>query len=242
MTSETFAVKQTAFEGPFSVLLDAIKDEKVNVFEVSLSEVTSAYFEHLKKIEKIDLENSSEFLVMAAYLLELKSKRLLPQPEEIALLQEEQEIEEDLAKHLEEYKIFKLAAQTLQERKDSFARVYSRYHRELLRPEKKDFFLTEVSLEDLVKAFQNVYVKVSERPHVVGIKDEEITLPQRIGEVIDILKSNPDGIDFEKLFIRWTRLEVVVTFLAILELAKNQYIDIYQGEEFGKINVRLSKA
>jgi len=240
--ADTFEITQPTFQGPFTLLLDAIKDQKIEVFEISLTEITSAFFEYLHKAELVDLDMSAEFLVMAAYLLELKSKKLLPQPETAELIEEEEEIEIELAKHLDEYRIFKQVAQDLKERKESFSKIYSRYHREILKPEKKDFFLTEISLEDLVKAFQRVYMQSAAEEKFVKIADEDITLPQRIGEVLEILKKGKEGVAFEALFIRRTRLEVVVTFLAILELARRNLLLIYQGEGFGNINLRLNEA
>jgi len=230
------------YEGPFEVLLTAIRSGEINIFEVSIAEMTSAYFKYFKQLAAIDLNLSSEFLVMAAYLLELKSRKLLPQPEEVTLLLEEEEIESDLMKHLAEYQIFKHMAEHLKEKKENFGKIYSRYHREVLGPEEKDFFLTDVNLNDLVLAFQKVYKEFSEEERVVGIAAEEVTLNQRIDEVYAILSEASGEVEFERLFLRRTRLEVVVTFLAILELARQQKIRILQGEKFGGIILRFSKA
>ena len=176
---------------------------------------------------------------MAALLIEMKSKRLLPQPEEIEIKKSEEEIESELLAHLEEYKVYQAAAQQLKERKDEFKKVYSRYHREVLKPEQKDFFLTDVNLKDLVEAFQKVYRQIAEEEKVREIKDEEITLPQRIEEVTAILLKAQGIVEFEKLFIRRTKLEVVVTFLAMLELAKQNRIRIVQNVLFGGICIGL---
>ena len=109
--AQAFQVTIPKYTGPFDLLLAAIKDDKLSIFDVSLSEITGAYFEYLKKLSTIDLSDASDFLLMASYLLEMKSKKVLPQPEDVVLQQEEEEIEQDLAKHLEEYKVFKQLGQ-----------------------------------------------------------------------------------------------------------------------------------
>lgn len=239
MTTAVFEVATEKYTGPFDLLLSAIKDNEIDIFEISISQITSAYFEHLRKIEIINLNAASEFLLMASILLEMKSKQLLPQPEKIELQLENEEIEGALADHLSEYKMFKQLALTLQFKKDSFKKVYSRYHREVQGPEHKDFYLKDVSLQDLVSAFKRVWDSigvVEDDPRTI-IKEEELTLPQRIDEVIKLLSDSPDGVAFEKLFVRRTRIEVVVTFLAVLELAKRNAIQIIQGVRFGGIRI-----
>lgn len=239
MLSSVFEIVSPKYTGPFDVLLSAIKDNEIDIFEISIAQITSAYFEYLRSIEILNINSASEFLLMASMLLEMKSKKLLPQPEEIALQLENEEIEGELAAHLEEYKMFKQLAETLKIKKESFKKVYSRYHREVAGPVNKDFYLKDVSLQDLVLAFKRVWdaIGVVEEDTRMIIKEEDITLPQRISEVIELLKDKTDGIEFEKLFIRRTRLEVVVTFLAVLELAKRNSIKIVQGVKFGGIRI-----
>ncbi|MBI5700976.1 segregation/condensation protein A [Candidatus Saganbacteria bacterium] len=237
MNVSQFQITQEIYSGPFDMLLASIKDSKIDVFEISLSAITSSYFEHLRGINIINLNFASEFLIMASILLEMKSKKLLPRPEEAGLQLEEDEIESDLVYHLEEYKIFKSLAATLKLKKDTFRKVYSRYHREVLGPDKKDFYLKDVNLQDLILAFKRVYDSISETEETQKIQDDDITLPMRIEEVLKMLKDQTDGIHFEGLFIRKTRIEVVVTFLAVLELAKRGSIKISQGGHFGGIRI-----
>lgn len=238
MNSEPFQLTLPIYSGPFDLLLAAIKDDRINLFEVSISQITASYFEYMRNLETIDLNASSEFLLMASILLEMKSRRVLPQPEEINLLMEEEEIQNDLVMHLEQYKIFKVLAQGLKEKKEAFKRIYSRYHREVLGPEgKKDFYLKDVNLHDLVLAFKNLWDQAEKEQHVHRMQDDDITLPERIEEVKKILAQFPDGVEFEKLFIRRTRVEIVVTFLAMLELARSGTIRIRQGGNFSGIRV-----
>ena len=237
--AQAFQVTIPKYTGPFDLLLAAIKDDKLSIFDVSLSEITGAYFEYLKKLSTIDLSDASDFLLMASYLLEMKSKKVLPQPEDVVLQQEEEEIEQDLAKHLEEYKVFKQLAEGLKSRGATFSKVFSRYHRgEGRKEEKIEYTFKDVSLNDLVEAFKRVWDAIPQQKHLQHIQDEDVTLPQRIDEITDMIKRSPSGVNFESLFIRNTRIEVVVTFLAILELAKRRAIKILQGGNFHGITIK----
>ncbi|MFA4905001.1 MAG: segregation/condensation protein A [Candidatus Margulisiibacteriota bacterium] len=237
-----FTVALPKFEGPFDLLMAAIHDEKIDIFEISLSQITATYFEYLKRLDRINLNPASEFLLMAAQLLELKSKKVLPAPPDVVLERSEEEIESELAAHLLEYERFKHLAGELKARKANFNLVYSRYHREAPSPKASEIELKNVSLTDLVKAFQQVWKRLPPEEEVRVIKEDELNLDKRIGEVVEILKQGGGEADFEKLFLRHTRLELVLTFLSILELAKRRFILILQKEKFGGICLRLRES
>jgi len=228
------------YEGPFDMLLSSIQENKIDINAISLSLITTQYLAFLKQEQGMPLNLASEYLTMAACLIELKSKSLLPQSDDPMLQMEEEAIEADLVKHLEEYKFYKGVAEHLKENQQKFMRVYSRYHREVALPDKKEVFLVDVTLEDLVMAFQNVYNTIAAEEEAAGKKfsiEEEISLPQRLEEVVGILKSAKGHVEFEKLFLRRTRLEVVVTFLAVLELARQRMINVLQDKRFGGIRI-----
>ncbi|HTY12760.1 MAG TPA: segregation/condensation protein A [Candidatus Omnitrophota bacterium] len=240
--TEPFQITIPKYEGPFDLILDAIREGKIDIFEISLTQITSAYFEYMGKMKEIDLNLASEFILTAAYLLEIKSKRLLPKPEEVVLQQEEEEIETDLADHIKEYQRFKQVAVHLKQKKESFSRIYSRIGSPDDAPVQKDFYLKDVNLNDLVLAFQRVFRTISDEENVQQITADEVTLPQRIDEVVEMLGRSEEGVAFEQLFIRRTRIEVVVTFLAVLELCRRNMINILQEERFSGIYLRLKKA
>jgi len=232
MTEEVaYKVEIEAYTGPFDLLLKAIDEGGIDVFNVSISSITSSYFEYWKR-EEPNLVLASDFLIMAAYLIELKSKSLLPSREEN--LEEEImiDIEESLVSHIQEYQVYKNLAQTLRERKEVFEKVYGRHEGE---PQEKEIELVDVSLKDLVSAFKRVYDEAAKREKVVAIEAEEVTIEERIIEIKGLLANRKEGIPFEDIFIRKTRLEIVVTFLAVLELAKQSFIRIAQGGSFGSI-------
>lgn len=232
MTEElAYRVKIDVFEGPFDLLLKAINDGQIDIYRVSISQITASYFEYWKR-EEPDLILASDFLYMAAYLIELKSRALLPYQEEITGEESIAAVEESLLAHVQEYEIYKDLAQKLRQRKEIFERIYGRHEGE---PQEKEIELVDVSLRDLVLAFKRVYDEAAEREKIVPIPAEEITIEDRIIEIKRLVAGRKDGLPFEDLFLRRTRLEVVVTFLAILELAKERFICVAQGRRFGSI-------
>ena len=227
----TYQIKIDVFEGPFDILLKAIDDGEIDIFRVSLLQIVNSYFEYWKR-EEPNLLLASDFIYMAAYLIELKTRELLPYRDDRNMEAELSGIEESLVDHIQEYEVYKKLAQGLRQRKELFERIYGRHEGE---KQEKEIQLVDVSLRDLVLAFQKVYNEAAAREKVVPIREEEITLDERIVEIQRMVAGRSDGIPFEDLFIRRTRLEVVVTFLAVLELTKQRCISIRQGKSFGQI-------
>lgn len=239
LSLEDFQVKLPVFEGPFTVLLHLIEEEKIGIHEVSLTQITQGYLKYLSLLRELDLTVASEFLVMAACLIELKSKTLLPKTEKTLWEEEkEKEAERNLAEHLAQYKAYKERAKILKGRQELFQKMYSRHSfderlaEEIYEPE---IFLTDVTLRDLVTAFESIWETVEAREKTEEILDEEITVKDKIEEIIGKIKRKPQGIPLEKFFTRFIKLEVIVTFLAVLELVRQKQIRIKQGEIFGSI-------
>ncbi len=227
-----FKVSAENFNGPFDVLLGLIDDGKIDLFAVSLTQITAAYLEYLKEHKNVSINSSAEFLFLAAYLIEMKSHALLPTPPAEEELIED--LESDLANRIQEYRVFKQLAHTLKDRKDIFEKVRYRYNENDVQAE-RPIVLVDVGLKDLISAFQGLWNEVSEKEEVREIEAEPITLEQRIDEVRNLIKSSSQGLHFRKLFTRWTKIELVVTFIAILELARQQFLRITQGDKFGDI-------
>lgn len=232
MTEEVaYQIELDVYNGPFDLLLKAIDEGSIDIYHVSLAQITASYFEYWK-LQTPDLVLASDFLFMAAYLLELKSKALLPAREEFVNEKELLNLEESLVSHIQEYEIYKNLAQNLRQRKEIFEKVYGRHEGE---PQVKEIELVDVSLKDLVLAFKKVYDEAAKRERVVAIEAEEVTLEDRIIEIKRMLAGRTQGVPLVDIFIRRTRLEVVVTFLAILELAKQRFIRITQSRRFATI-------
>jgi segregation and condensation protein A len=230
-TAASYQVRLDVFEGPFDLLMQAIDDGQLEIHKVSLSAIVDSYFDYWRAAER-DLLMAADFVLVAAYLIELKSRSLLPVRESEPLPEELAGVEEALVAHIQEYEVYKKIAQDLKQRKAVFDRIYGRHEGEAIESEIE---LKDLSLRDLVLAFQKVYHEAAEREKVVSIAAEEITLEQRIVEIKRLVAGRSDGLPFEDLFLRKTRLEIVVTFLAILELAKHRAISIRQGRRFGSI-------
>jgi len=191
--STAYQVKVENYEGPFDLLLKAIDDGNVDIFTISLSKITSSYFEYWKAFLP-NLINASDFLIMAAYLIELKSKSVLPKrADEVLDGPSQEEIENSLISHIQEYEIYKNIASNLLQRKEEFKKIFSRHEGE---PVENEIRLKDVSLKDLVSAFNKVYKEAVDREKVVQITREEITLDKRIAEIKVrkfIFQENPAG-------------------------------------------------
>ena len=240
-----YPVKLSTFQGPFDLLLHLIDEGELGIYEVSLSELVSGYLKYLKVMHRLSLTFASEFLILAAYLIEMKSRMLLPHQVPVLEEEKEREIERTLLEHLAEYKVFKEAAQSLKAQKDLFERMYSRYsfeERLLEEVDEREIFLTDITLRDLVAAFQRVWQVVESREKGEVILDEEITVKDKIAEILKRVKEEKKGVPFEAFFTKLTKHEVIVTFLAILELARQKLIKITQGETFGSILIAYGRA
>lgn len=229
-----FRVTLPVFEGPFDVLLQLIEEGKVDLYQVSLTDLTAGYLAYLAELPVLDIVRAGDFLIMAAYLLELKSRLLLPQEE--PPVEEEEDLRATLLNRLVEYRVFKGLAQNLKERKEIFEKVYSRFTFEKKETEEpRDIYLADVNLADLVQAFQKVWTEVERRGEVREIEEEKFTVADKIEEIVRRLEAEPEGISFESLFTVNLRLEVIVTFLAILELLRRRLIRATQEKNYGSI-------
>jgi segregation and condensation protein A len=230
----SFQVRQEVYEGPFDLMLAMIEKGDLDLYKVSLSDITMRFIEYIKSMQQVNILVGAEFLLMAAYMLEMKSKKLLPEPPK--LLQEDSliDVEQELLERLAEYKIYKNLAHSLKERKEVFQRVYTRYAPEEAL-EDQEIFLVDVSLKDLVSAFQRVWQLAEKAETTREIVQENFSVKEKIVEIEKMLEENPKGLSFNALFVRYIKLEIIVTFLAVLELMKRKTIKIMQNENFSDI-------
>ena len=222
------------FEGPLDLLLHLIKSTKIDIFEISLSEITEQYLAYMKDIEDLDMDRASEFIDMSATLLEIKSKHLLPRDDEPT---DEEDPEERLFRQIEEYKLFKEQSEKLSKIEDVnkfFKQPDSsvgEFKYEL--PEK-------LSLDLLVKAFSDLMQKMSIKAEVVQEKKivkDRFTVAQKIAQIKDVLVSKKEFRFSDMFEASYTRSEVINTFLALLELLKRQYLTVKQESLFDDIDI-----
>lgn len=228
--------KLDQFEGPLDLLYHLIKIAKINIRDIFISQITEQYLEMMKDIDKVDMDKAADFTLMAATLLEIKSKQLLPKPEVVEDTGEE-DPEEKLYRQLEEYKLFKEASEKLKEHED-VGKFYKapddsagEYRYEL--PE-------HLSLDALITAFSNLLHKVSVKAETITerkIEKDRFTVAEKIAQIKDSLLIK-DRFKFSDLFeADYSKSEIINTFLALLELLKNQLIKVEQTSTFGDIDI-----
>jgi len=229
----SFTVKLEQFEGPLDLLLELIQKEKLEITRISLAKVTDSYLEHLKKNLDISSENLADFLVVAARLILIKSKALLPILE---LTPEEEESIFDLEARLAMYKKFKEAAETLGARFDKRQFSFSRRGYEGVA---QGFFPPEgVDANVLEKVFSRILAEIPKKDKLAEERVKEvITLEQKIDELKISLQQRIET-NFKNLTQNAKdKTEIIVTFLAILELFKERIINLEQKEIFGEITI-----
>lgn len=229
-----YQVRLEVFEGPLDLLLYLIEKNEVSIFDIPIAEITEQYLEYLELMEMLDLNISGEFLVMAATLMHIKSKMLLP-PEEKPL-EEEEDPRAELVRRLLEYARFKEAALLLREkelkRKEEFTPLGRR--REFVDEEGNVYF--EASLFDLIAAFSKAVGTVSREIFQEVFRDE-FTVEEKIRELLNLLLIKEVIYFGEILKKAKNKLEIVVIFLAILELIRIKEIIARQREPFGEIEI-----
>lgn len=224
--------KLPVFEGPLDLLLHLIKENKLNIYDIPIALITKQYLEYLELMKELNLEIAGEFIVMAATLIHIKSKMLLPKDEE----QTEEPLEDprtELVERLIEYQKFKDASKTLRLREEIWKDIFHRPP-----PEKEDIefeatALTEVNIFDLIEAFKSLIEKA---PHeVMEITRQALTVADKINFIMERLEGE-DGIRFDELFeVNYNRVSLIVTFIALLELMRLGLAKAYQERKFGPI-------
>ncbi len=239
---ESYKVQLDSFNGPLDLLLHLIRKQEINIYDIPIALITRQYLEYLNLMKNLNLSFAGEFLVMAATLLQIKSRLLLPKDE---LPAEDEGDGEDpraeLVRQLVEYEQFKDAALRLssQEKiwRESFAREFDLpVDLNDLRAVDAEVPTDDLSLFDLVGALQGVLDRAA--PEVImDVTREALSIQDRINGILERLEVEP-SVTFEALFERLdSRVMIIVTFLALLELVRMNLVRLYQGDMFGPIRV-----
>lgn len=238
-----YSITLDSFEGPFDLLYHLIERSEVDIYDISIAEIAEQYMEFLSKMKELDLEVTSEFILMASTLLEIKSKMLLPKNEssEEQIEMEGVDPREELIERLITYRKYKNAALDLKSRFDKYGKVFYKPKEEINSNEDNDITIDQIELKDLVKAFDKViknHKLESNELNFHEVKREEMSIEQAmkfVEEKLEIL----DSVEFNKLFeYRITRSSIVAIFVSILELLKLKKIIIIQDDNFTDINIR----
>ena len=232
------AIRLPAFEGPLDLLLFLIRKNEIDIYDIPLETVTKQYLDILNSMEEVNLEVAGEFFVMAATLMQIKSRMLLPRPEQIEdLIGDDEEIDPrwELVQQLIEYKKFKEAAGNLDELIEEASRYLQRQY-DPNREEAPERPLKPSSQIEVWNAFNQVLRRLSESIIVGQIHEETVTVADRMEFLLDQLKIK-GSFTFSSIFgTGKTQLHVVVaTFLAILELSRLKYVNIEQTALFDDI-------
>jgi segregation and condensation protein A len=223
-----------SFTGPLDLLLYLIKKENIDILDIPIMQITTQYMEYVDVMKKIHLELAAEYLVMAAMLAEIKSRMLLPKP---ASIEEESDPRAELVRRLREYERYKKAAEDMD--------VLPRMQRELF-PVEVDFKeikgqerpLPKLELQDLLVVFKDVMSRASMYGHH-HVHRESLSIRERMTHILSNLQTQK-FISFEKMFdVKEGRLGVVVTLMAILELLRQNLLDIVQTEIYGSIHLKI---
>lgn len=233
-----YKVQVEVFEGPLDLLLYLVRKEEVDIYQVNLTKLATQFIEYVELMQELDLEVASEFLVMAATLLHIKSRELLPvdrRPEDDAAEEEGEDPRWELIRKLVEYKKFKDAAARLQAIEEEQARVYARRAPRLA-------FETpppplQVSVFQLLEAVNEVLQRFRARHEANFIEDDPWTVSGKMEEIRARLRERP-RVRFRDLFARaGSRNEVVATFLALLELIRLRVVTAFQEQPFSDIEI-----
>lgn len=237
-----YQFKINDFEGPLDLLLHLIKEQKVDIFDVSIYELCQQYLSFIEETKLINLEIASEYLVMACTLLEIKSKMLLPKPEVEIDDEYEENTREQLINRLIEYKKYKEVTQALKELNDSRSMVYTKPLEDLSRykSESSNIDLPNgVEVYDLIKSLEKMYQRLKiQKPLNTTLEHREISIEQRATSLLEQIKGSGKNKQSLLVFIDIPEKRyLIITFLAALDLAKNQKIKMTQDDNFSDIYV-----
>jgi segregation and condensation protein A len=236
---DQYKVKLEVFEGPLDLLLYLIKRDEVDIYEISVERITTQYLEYLETFRMLDLEIAGEFVVMAANLIYIKSRSLLPVHQQPP--QEEEEEEDprwDLIRQLIEYKKFKDAAFQLHQRELVQESLIARMPE---RPESliaDSLLKSEVGIFDLINAFQKVLRKIeARREDLREIFEENFTVSDKIETLLQLVQGDKPTVFSDLFAAAASRTEIVVTFLALLELIRMKQMRVAQDSPFAEIEI-----
>lgn len=231
------------FEGPLELLYQLVKKNEINISEISLAKITDQYLDYLEQMREFDIDLASEFLIIAAELIEIKIKALLPDDKE----EEEQESEHELITRLREYELFKNIAAMLKEWEEEAGNRYqAQVDIEELMPEmlQVDLDISAAELHELVvkaiTAEKEEETEVLKNPKLEYLKEEKFNIRNKIKDMLkDIRQVNKELSFFQLVKEKDNQLEVVVTLLALLELMKRKRIKVVQDGNFSDIKVSM---
>jgi len=242
VSSSPLNVRLEQYEGPLDLLLDLIRKQQIDIYDIPIASITAQYLEYVERAAALDMELSSEFIFMAATLIHIKSRMLLPRDPELEKIEPEGDPRRELVERLLEHERFKNAAEMLQQKRLIEENVWSN-------PQIQQFLSGDeepelaVTLFDLVKTFEQVLERAKSRP-VFQVNHEDVSVPDMVLYLRSLILSKPRGekIPAAELFeAQRSRRAMICLFLAILEMVRMQALVLVQKDAFGEIAVRAHK-
>lgn len=235
-----YEVKINEFEGPLDLLLHLIKKSNIDIYDISLVEITNQYLDYINKMEELNLDIASEYLVLASELLQYKSSMLLPKKEDTPDDYEE-DFKSELIKKLVDYKKYKEVCETFKVLEENRSNFYTKTPSDISLYSEKSLNNDNVTVDDLIDAFKKFMERREfEKPLNTKITTKELSVSDRVVEIRNMLR-NKKSVNFMELFTRRDKSYVVVTFLSILEMAKDLEISIEQDNNFNDIIIKSCK-
>lgn len=239
-------IKLDNFEGPFDLLLHLIKKNKMEIYDIKIYDIASQYLSYIKAMKEMDLEVTSEFILIAANLLEIKSKMLLPKNKSEDLGEDEKDPRMELVSKLVEYKKYKLIANFLKEREENVGIVFTKKP-EIIDDSRENTTSTEellsgITMLDLFNLYDkllNTYLNKTNTENVISreIPIDKFRIEDKMDELLTLFKSK-DKVYFSNIKKQCSsKIEVVVTFLALLELIKLRSVKVMQQSNFREIYI-----
>ena len=222
------------FDGPLDLLLHLLKQSKMDIFDINIVEITHQYIDFINKMESMNLDVASEYLVMASELIEMKSRHLLPKKEEETDEYEENP-EDELKRRLLEYQIYKESTEKFKELEINRHEVYTKSPERVTDLSDTKIINSGVTTYDLLEALQRVLGRLEKsKPVTTKVTKKELSVKDRVIRIRELLSKNK-VLKFEELFEEINREYVVVTFLSILTMARDNEIKLSQKNNFGEI-------
>jgi segregation and condensation protein A len=234
-----YKVQLDVFEGPLDLLLHLVRENQVDIYDIPIALITEQYLHYLDMMESLNLDVAGDYLVMAATLTYIKSKMLLPAAPDEG--EEEEDPRRELVDRLLEYQEYRKAMETFRERERDQMGVFSRGTPDevpkIMEEEPEEESLGEVSAFDLLKAFEKILAEIgATAPHVIQV--DEMETAERLIYVLDRL-GKAEGTTFSALFEGMAqRIEIVATFLALLELVRRKLVQVSQAKSQGTLYIR----
>lgn len=240
-----YRVRISNFEGPFDLLFHLIEKAEMDIYDIPIAEITRQYLEYIYGIEDLDLDNASEFIVMAATLLQIKSKMLLPKETngKNELSADADDPRAELVQKLLEYKKYKEISLMLKDMEEKRLGVMYK-NAEIIDDIDEDKLLLNITLNDIKAAFDEIVKRYMDSKSVNNkleqqLMEEEFTVDEKIEDIRELVKHKKTAV-FNELFAKAkSKLEIIITFLALLELIKLREVCAYQKSAYGDIIISV---